>query len=326
MPLSRKTSELPHPNQASSKLPHSFLGWLWRICLAAIALLVLGTGLAILNNNFSTSRRSRAEFVNSLDRSLAASTDWTMDQYTWENGRGVWASYEGRMFASNSALAHMLVDCAATSGNSRLQHLAVEFAAAHRANPVTWAKMVDPTIATHPLSDSESAELVEYQRWLLYGISPSEAPLSTADMENMFSPDKYRTGKATHQLLALYLYRRFNGDNPTLQRVMNHVEERIAAEAALDFRVTDLYLQRIAFLLAAGRPDLVEPRWAERALAAQQSDGGWYYNWHGWAPTPYRYSISDEHSIAHATAQGMWVACMLRYRYPEWIDKNYPSK
>ena len=104
---------------------------------------------------------------------------------------------------------------------------------------------------------------------------------------------------------------------------MNPVEERIAAEAAFDFRVTDLYLQRIAFLLAAGRPDLVKPRWVERALAAQQSDGGWYYTWHGWAPTPYRYSISDEHSIAHATAQGMWVACMLRYRYPDWIDKNY---
>jgi hypothetical protein len=57
-----------------------------------------------------------------------------------------------------------------------------------------------------------------------------------------------------HQLFALYLYRKFNGDTPELDRIMIRVENRIAAGAALSFRVTDLYLQRIAFLLAARRP------------------------------------------------------------------------
>jgi hypothetical protein len=77
-----------------------------------------------------------------------------------------------------------------------------------------------------------------------------------------------------HQLFALYLSRKFKGNTPELDRIMIRVENRIAAEAAFDFRVTDLYLQRIAFLLAAGRPDLVKPRWVERALTAQQSDRG----------------------------------------------------
>jgi hypothetical protein len=104
---------------------------------------------------------------------------------------------------------------------------------------------------------------------------------------------------------------------------MDRVENRIAAEAAFDFRVTDGYLQRIAFLLAAGRPDLVKPRWVERALTAQQSNGGWYYNWHGWGPNPFTYTFSSGHSAAHSTAQGMWLTYILTYRCPEWMDKHY---
>ena len=300
----------------------TLLSWLKWIALATLALLVLATGLAILNNNFSRSRPSRAEIVSRLDRSLAASTDWTRSQFAPGNP-GQWATNDGTYFVSNSALAHMLVDCAGMSGDPRLQELATMFAEAHRKRPVMWAKMVDPAIVAYPVGDREFAALESYLRWILHGISPTEEPLSDSDLRDMFSPDKFRTGKATHQLFSLYVYRKFNGDTPELQRVMNRVEGHIATEAAFDFRVTDAYLQRIAFLLAAGRPDLVKPRWVERALDAQQSDGGWLYNWHGWAPSPYRFSFAYEPSVAHATAQGMWMACMLKYRYPEWIDQNY---
>lgn len=300
----------------------TLLRWLKRIALITLALLVLAIGLAILNNNVSLSRPSRSEIASRLDHSLAASTDWTRSQFAPGNP-GQWATNDGRYFASNSALAHMLVDCAGISGDPNLQQLATLFAEAHRKRPVMWARMVDPTIVAYPVDDREFAALSIYQRWILHGISPTEEPLSDSDLKDMFSPDKFRTGKATHQLFSLYVYRKFNGDTPELQRVMNRLEERIAAEGALDFRVTDLYLQRISFLLAAGRPDLVKPRWVERALSEQQSDGGWLYNWHGWAPKPYQFDFSDERSGAHPTAQGMWMACMLKYRYPEWIERNY---
>jgi hypothetical protein len=139
----------------------------------------------------------------------------------------------------------------------------------------------------------------------------------------MFSPDKYQTGSATHQLFALYLYRNYNGSTPDLNRLIRRISVRIASEASFDFRVTDLYLQRIAFLLAAGQPDLVKRRWVERALAAQQHDGGWRYSWHGWQPKPFGFEFVDESSISHATAQGMWIVYMLKYRYPQWIEQNY---
>ena len=294
-----------------------------RAAFFTLALLVLVIALSILNNNYSFSPLSRADFTNRLDHSIAASTGWATNQYFSGSPGTISVTAEGRELVRNSALAHMLMDCAAMSDDPHLLQIIAKLQVDHPDHPNLWVRMINPNIAASMLSNDELAALEEYQRWMLYGVSPAGAPLSPAELADMFSPDKYRTGKATHQLIALYLYRKFNGDTPELSRVMNQVEERIASEAHFDFRVTDLYLQRIAFLLAAGRPDLVKPRWVERALAAQQSDGGWFYNWYGWAPHPTSFTFPPDHSIAHASAQGMWLAYMLKYRYPDWIDKNY---
>ena len=120
----------------------------------------------------------------------------------------------------------------------------------------------------------------------------------------------------------MIFYRKFNGETPQLNAVIRKISEGITQEASLDFRVTDLYLQRIAFLLAAGQPDLVQPRWVERALNHQQPSGGWRFGWHGWHPTPYKILLDDEES-SHTTAQGLLLTCELKYRYPNWIATHY---
>jgi hypothetical protein len=96
-----------------------------------------------------------------------------------------------------------------------------------------------------------------------------------------------------------------------------------AIEQGLAHRTDDGEWAAIAFLLAAGQQDLVKRRWVERALDAQQSDGGWSYSWYGWQPKPYRFRFVQESSTSHPTAQGMWLVYMLKYRYPQWIEKNY---
>ena len=295
--------------------------WPLRLSLVALALLVLGVALSVLNNNVSLSRLSRVDFLNGLDRSLAASTGWTIEQFSSTSSDEAIATDLGMEFVLNPPLLHMLVDTSAIAGDPRLQDLSSKIVAAYRKDPPGLiAKLVDPAIAGSP---GASAEWVEYQRWILHGLSPSAFPLSAADLADMFSPDKFRMYDATHQLFALYIYRKFNGDTLELSSVMDRLERRIAGEAALDFRVTDLYLQRIAFLLAAGRPDLVKSRWVERALGAQQSDGGWHYSWHGWGPHLFGYRFSDAQSVGHPTVQGMWLTSMLKYRYPGWIENNY---
>jgi hypothetical protein len=293
---------------------------LLRLSLAVPALLVLGIALSILNNNVSFSWLARADFMKDLDRSLAASTGWTISEFSSNSSGKLIATDLGIEFVSNPPLMHMLVDCSAISGDPQLQQLSSKIVAVYRSYAGLWGKIVDPAIAG---SNPVSPEKEEYLRWILHAVSPATLPLSDAELADMFSPDKFRMYDATHQLFALYIYRKFNGDTPELRSLMDRLEGRIAMEAAFDFRVTDLYLERIAFLLAAGRPDLVKPRWVERALAAQQSDGGWRYAWHGWGPHLFAYTLSDAHSVVHSTALGMWLTNMLKYRYPEWIQKNY---
>jgi hypothetical protein len=300
----------------------AFLTWLRRIAASIAILFVLALGAALLNNNVSIRQPSRAEFVANLDRTLARSTDWALSQYR-QTATGSASTPEGRSLLSNSATAHMVVDCASLSSEPRMKALGSSFVDDWKVEATVFGKMVDPALPANALSKAELQSLEEYQRWILHGAAPNDVPLSPKEREDMFSPDKYRTGKATHQLFALYFYRKSKGSTPELDRLMREIEERIAWEASIDFRVTDLYLQRLAFLLAAGRPDLIRPRWVERAFAAQQSDGGWLENWHGWTRTPYRFSFGDELPTAHSTAQGMWISYMLKYRYPEWIDRNY---
>jgi hypothetical protein len=307
------------PGRTSAR---GFFKWLRRIAASSAILLVLALGAAVLNNNVSIPRPSRAQFVGNLDRTLARSTDWTLSQYQ-QTATGIVSTTEGRSLLYNSATAHMVVDCASLSSDPRMKALGSGFIDVWKVEANILGKMVDPAMPTNAPSEQKLQSLAEYQRWILHGAAPNDVALSPKERDDMFSPDKYRTGKATHQLFALCFYRKSKGSTPELERLMQEIEERIAWEAALDFRVTDLYLQRLAFLLAAGRPDLVRPRWVERAFAAQQIDGGWLESWHGWSRTPYRFSIGDELPTAHSSAQGMWISYMLKYRYPEWIEQNY---
>jgi hypothetical protein len=221
---------------------------------------------------------------------------------------------------ANAYLTYMVQNCAALAGDAQLRTYAERV---YKQDPdPNLARLNDPSLPFDTPSSRTLAELPDYQRWTMHAISKKELNLSETDRAEMFNPDRHRTGRATHQLFALIVYRQFNGETPALNALIRRVSERIAQEAALDFRVTDLYLQRITFLLAAGQSDLVRPRWVERALAAQEPSGGWYYCWYGWCPTPYSFQL-DEPENVHATAQGLWLTCMLKYRYPEWIRAHY---
>src|SRR5260370_3017365 len=247
----------------------TYLKWLRRIAAAVAVLLVLALGAAVLNNNVSIRRTSRAQFVGNLDRPLARCTDWVLGQYR-QTARGSVSTPAGRSLLSNSATAHMVVDCASLSSEPGMKALGSSFVDAWKVDANILGKMVDPAMPTNVASDQELQSLDEDQRWILHRAARNDVALSPQERDDMFSPDNYRTGKATHQLFALCFYRTSKGSTPQLDRLMQKIEERIACVAAIDCRVTDLYLQRLSFLLDAGRPDLVRHRWGERALAGQQ--------------------------------------------------------
>jgi hypothetical protein len=274
----------------------------------------------LVNNNSSPRPLSEIEFWRKLDDAIAASRAWVLDV---GEGTSVFRREEAATLLLNGALLHMVADCAQLSSDQRLRSVAAKYFQVTKA-PYCFGRLVDPSSHFERPPDDDERILQDYQRWFLHAVAPTDYLLSAEDRADMFSPNKYHTGSATHQLIALYLYRKFNGDTPDLERIIRQISVQIASEASLDFRVTDLYLQRIACLLAAGQEDLVKRRWVERALAAQQADGGWTYSWHGWGPKPFRFQFVEELSTSHPTVQGMWIAYMLKYRYPHWIEKNYP--
>ena len=139
----------------------------------------------------------------------------------------------------------------------------------------------------------------------------------------MFSPTKFSWGIRLHlQLLALDIYRRFNGTSPELEGVLGPVTQGVARDAYWDFRVNDAYYQRAACILGAGRPGLVRSRWVDRMLDYQNADGTWNYCWYGWCRGVFEFSLS-QNDHGHSTVQAAWALYQLKYRYSDWIAKNY---
>lgn len=274
-----------------------------RIAAWVCGSIMLAAGGAVLNNNFSVGRTPKREFVERLERAIDLSREWLL--------------VTGK--EDNEYLLYMLRDAIRISHDEKLEQT---YTAVKRRRPGPWLRLVDPELPFVNPGAEERKKLSPYHLWTLHAISHRSFGLSESETAEMLSPDRARLGRATHQVLALVLLKEYTGADAKVDGVIDAVCRRIATEAAIDFRVTDLYLQRIAFLLAAGHPELVKPRWVERMLAAQETDGGWYWGWYGWQVTPYAFSLEDK-TDGHPTIQAMWAMYLLKSRYPEWIAANY---
>ena len=116
--------------------------WLIRFSLAVVGLLVLAAALAVFNNNVSLSGRSRVDFADTLDRSLAASAGWTVNQFSSNASGKLLATDLGVEFANNPALLHMLVDTSAISGDPRLRDLTSKIVVASRKSSAKFDRKI----------------------------------------------------------------------------------------------------------------------------------------------------------------------------------------
>ena len=284
--------------------------WAWKC--AAVLLLLLS--LAVLNNNYSLRQISRGEFRARLDRSLEASTSWMSGHPE---------------ILGNPALMFMVADMEKMSGDPRLSLMLDQYRHSKYITksftpfgPV-WARMVDPQapVPMMDLTQVPSGGLFEFV-WDAYAIAPDRVMISSSERANMFSPTKFYWGKRHHQLLALDMYRYYNGGAEELNSTINHLAEKVARDAHFDFRVNDSYVQRSAFILGADRPDLIRSRWVERILDYQRPGGSWAYCWYGWCRGIFEFRLED-FGPDHPTVQAAWTLYMLKYRYPQWIEQRY---
>lgn len=287
--------------------------FVWTMRCAAVALLLVV--LMLLDNNYSIHQLSRSEFRERLDRSIEASTTWI--------------SAHPDMFG-NQALMFMIVDMEKMSGDPRLRQLLSAYRQSRFVTDTSelfsrvWARMVDPqaSVPTIDLTGIPAGEVME-TLWDAYAIAPDRVKISPAQRANMFSPSKYYWGRRQHQLLALDIYRYYNGGSAELDATLGHLAEKVARDAHFDLRVNDSYPQRAAFILGAGRPDLIRSRWIERLLNYQRPDGAWSYYWYGWGKGVLEFGLDKSFGLSHVTVQAAWALYMLKYRFPRWIDQHY---
>lgn len=266
---------------------------------------IVGIGVFV-NSNVSWLQSDQA-FADSFERALQAGTEWMVTNPE----------------TANQVMLYAVADMAALSGDMRLRKV-VDNAVTNSVLPAdsVGRRMLEPNASVRHRSSAELSVLEDYVRWCLYAVAPEHVELSEADRDAMFSPDRFMWGDRTHQLLSLIFYKDRTANTPPVAGLVNHLSEKIALEEHWDVRVTDLYLQRMAFVLAAGRPDLIRRRWVERAIAKQNTDGGWISSWYGWGPGLFVFSVKSKIPNSHTTVQGVWTLYMLKYRYPDWLRRN----
>ena len=280
--------------------------------VVSVVFLVLFIPVVLLvNNNVSFHRTSPDDFVRQLDTATHRGTRWLVVNRRWIDS------------LSNVFLFYMINDMAEISGDPAPRQIAGDYLELS-PKKYFWRRLIDGN-ENGPLAFSSNAldSRCDYCRWIAYGVAPHEVQLTSIDRSNMFSPTRYVWGSRTHQLLSLLIYRQRNGSSPELDRLIDHLCEGIAREESWDVRVSDLYLQRVAFILAAGRPDLIKRRWVERILDSQQADGGWMESWHGWGPGLFQFYGTSKLTHPHPSVQGVWLLYLLKYRYPGWVQQHY---
>lgn len=291
--------------------------WLLRIWAARILIvLVIGLAIALLNNNYSFRHTSREALELRLDSAIDNTLNWIKDH--------------ALKAETNESLMYMIADMERLHNDRRLRAVLDDFLTnPNILNPFepidhVWPRIVNPNAPVPTVSGFDLRGWGFEYRWDAYAIAPHQVELSEADRADMFSPTNYWWGKRDHQLLALEMYRHFNGSSDELDRTINHLSEKVAFDAHWDIRITDFYLQRSAFVLGAGRPDLVRRRWIERILEHQLPDGSWSPCSYGWCRSIFEFDFKGTQYHGHATIQAAWALYMLKYRYHTWIEQHYP--
>lgn len=130
----------------------------------------------------------------------------------------------------------------------------------------------------------------------------------------------YRPACITHQLMGInFLYLNKCGLLPDIDTVIQDLQGDIVSQLTWDFRVVDVYLQRVMMLLITGAESSVKPIWIERILQQQLEDGGWggFVSLVDISDTsslglgPRIIQTGQEKSDFHATAQGVLILAYL---------------
>ena len=237
-----------------------------------------------------------------------------------------WLTTNRDQLQINIALYRMLQDADRLHADPLFEQLVGQILQQELFENNSWKLLLDPSrdfsaFNLNRLIEAES-HYIDNQ-WILYALAPQRARLPAAAKEGLFDTEKYRHRQLTHQLWALIHLRAYHGGDDQLDSTIKLLCERMSTIQARSLPTVDIYLQRPAFILMAGHPELVRRRWIERVMAAQLPDGGWNDKWLCFSSGSRRPNFNiDASSNAHASVQGLWLLWQVKYRYPEKFGLN----
>jgi hypothetical protein len=192
-----------------------------------------------------------------------------------------------------------------------------------------WIYLFKPENAP-PISSAELSHLPDYNQFVLYGASCSGSLEESKAVQSLLKVDfcashMLSPACVTHQMMGFLFMRRSGCRNPeSTSASILELQDKLVTQLTYDFRVVDVYLQRILMLEESGAHERIQPIWISRVISAQNEDGGWS----GFSPlTPvgngyyFGYSrtgigISENTSDFHATAQGVYLMSLLLGKTP----------
>jgi len=276
--------------------------------ISILIILILGlTGslvtVALLYNNISLS--SDKAFADSLNASINRAIGWVVMN-------------ESKILSNpNVALLKMLDDCDQMCPNPAFSKLINSFMS-RRVRPNCWKALIDPN---WPVQQSELNTTIKQEsidnKWILYAIAPEKASVTPGQI-GLFDRERWHGRQLTHQLWALIYLRERTTNNTNLNKLIEHLSDRIAKELNLNIAVVDIYIQKVAFVLKAGFPEKIRMRWIERIMENQYYDGGWNDRW--FCFTSRRRPVLKLHTVPtdrHTTIQALWLLYQVKYRYAE---------
>jgi hypothetical protein len=163
----------------------------------------------------------------------------------------------------------------------------------------SWRRLFDPL---YQLAPADYAALTGIDAMTLAAVHCHQFPLDDADMLSWSGFENQGGYGTTHVLLAL-LWAIDNDCAMPASYSSALLDETIADVYAIastgGTALTDLRLEAMTFLAAAGRHDLIQAAWVDLVLNAQQPNGGWL-------AAPGEFATTD-----HTTVLGLWLLLQL---------------
>lgn len=290
-----------------------------KILYGVLLLMALPVCLYLLGyyqNNRQQSYPTQSQLTSSLESSL----DWLV-------------RHESELLdQANPMLWWMLYEAHALTREPRLQQLLDKYWQRFpRIREGVWAPLFGGQPRSYLAAYSVQG-LPYYNQHIIYGLNcaadvAEEIPLVAQQNDAGFCFQAsyiYRPACVTHQMMGIHFLQQQNcGLLQNLEQVTRSLQQSIASQLRWDFRVVDVYLQRVLMLLVSGAENMLKPIWLQRVLQHQLDDGGWageapivslgerslVFNSRGIGLGPGREHIQSNY---HATAQGVLILSYLQ--------------